>query len=169
MFTVGPRLTMAPLPRSSDPTTCPYRSARDVSKVAARDTAEGIWVTPVRPSPTPVGPSSSPMAGTHRRGIAEMKNTYGPLDPVTMLILSASVMRASTMRTRWPIGSDRLSQGHEAPDATADGLALPAAEAGPPSAARASSSARPRNPAIAAVPGDRHLRRRLLADETSFI
>src|SRR5262249_51543667 len=84
-----------------------------------------------------------------------------------MLILSASVMRASSMCTRWPIGSDRVSQGHEAPDA--DGRALPAAGAGPPSTARASGSARTRNPATAAVPGNRRLLRRLLADEAGFV
>jgi len=72
MFTVGPRLTMAPLPCSSDPTTFPYWLASAGSQVAARDTAEGSWVTPVRPSPTPTGPSSSPMAGMHRSGIAEV-------------------------------------------------------------------------------------------------
>ncbi len=63
---------MAPLPRSSDPTTCPYWVASDESKVAARETAAGICVTPARPSPTPTGPSSWPMAGMHRLGIAEM-------------------------------------------------------------------------------------------------
>ncbi len=63
---------MAPLPRSSAPTTCPYWVASDESKVAARATAAGSWVTPVSPSPTPSGPSSSPMAGMHRLGIAEI-------------------------------------------------------------------------------------------------
>ena len=72
MFTVGPRLTIAPLPRSSEPTTCPYWCASEWSKVAASETAAGIWVTPVRPSPTPSGPSSSPIGGMQRLGIPEM-------------------------------------------------------------------------------------------------
>ena len=72
MFTVGPRLTMAPLPRSSAPMTWPYWVARARSQVAASDTPAGSWVTPVSPSPTPLGPSSSPMAGMHRLGMALM-------------------------------------------------------------------------------------------------
>jgi hypothetical protein len=76
-------------------------------------------------------------------------------------------MWASSMCTRWPTGSDWLSHGHEAADGLADGLAMPAAGAGTHSAA--SGSARPRNRAMAAVPGNRHLWRRLLADETGFI
>ena len=63
---------MAPLPRSSEPMTWPYWLARDGSQVAAREAADGSSVTPVSPSPTPSGPSSWPMAGTHRLGMAGM-------------------------------------------------------------------------------------------------
>ena len=102
MLTVGPRSTIAPLARSSDPTTAPYLRARDGSKVAASDTADGIWVTPVRPSPTPSGPSSSPIAGMHRLGIPEISKTYvvPKPAPVTMLILSDRVICASRSCTR---------------------------------------------------------------------
>ena len=75
MFTVGPRLTIAPLPCSSEPITSPYWRASDLSKLAASPTEAGSSVTPVRPSPTPSGPSSSPIGGRQRLGIPEMKNT----------------------------------------------------------------------------------------------
>ncbi len=72
MLIVGPRLTAAPLPTSSLPTTWPYWLASDGSKVAASATPAGSWVTPVKPSATPFGPSSSPMLGMHRLGIPAM-------------------------------------------------------------------------------------------------
>src|SRR5579859_246386 len=62
MFTVGPRLALAPLPASSAPITWPYCLARDGSQDAARATPAGSWVTPVSPSATPAGPSSRPTA-----------------------------------------------------------------------------------------------------------
>ena len=77
MFTVGPRSTMAPLARCSDPMTWPYSPASEGSQVEAMDTPAGSWVTPVRPSPTPLGPSSSPIAGMQRLGIAAVSKTYG--------------------------------------------------------------------------------------------
>ena len=70
MFTVGPRLALAPLPYSSAPITWPYCWASDGSQVAASDTPDGSWVTPVSPSATPDGPSSSPTAGMHSDGMA---------------------------------------------------------------------------------------------------
>src|ERR1700689_326905 len=65
MFTVGPRLTIVPLARSSAPITAPYLVASDRSQVAASDTPAGSWVTPATPSPTPFGPSCRLRAGTH--------------------------------------------------------------------------------------------------------
>ena len=137
MLTVGPRLTIAPLARSSDPTTAPYLRARDGSNVAASDTAAGIWVTPVRPSPTPSGPSSSPICGMHRLASPEISKTYVELKPapVTMLILSGRVICASSIRTRWPIDRDWLSHGQVAlvdvpePAAEADALQPRASDA----------------------------------------
>ena len=41
MFTVGPRLALAPLPYSSAPITWPYRPASDGSQVAASATPAG--------------------------------------------------------------------------------------------------------------------------------
>ena len=70
MFTVGPRLALAPLPYSSAPITRPYCPARDGSQVAASATPAGNSVTPVSPSATPAGPSSRPTAGMHSAGIA---------------------------------------------------------------------------------------------------
>ena len=70
MFTVGPRLALAPLPNSSAPMTWPYCCASDGSQVAASDTPAGSWVTPVSPSATPAGPSSRPTAGMHSDGMA---------------------------------------------------------------------------------------------------
>src|ERR1700677_1734631 len=144
MLIVGPRSTMAPLPCSSDPTTCPYCVASDGSNVAATDTAAGICVTPVRPSPGPSGPSSSPMAGMHRLGMAEMSKTYDSLvpAPVTSLILSARVICAISICTRWETGSDLLSQGQEELEGVGVALAdASVGEAPPASAAGAASAA----------------------------
>ena len=41
----------------------------DVSK-AGKISGAGNWVTPVRPSPDPAGPSSNPNCGMHKRGVA---------------------------------------------------------------------------------------------------
>jgi hypothetical protein len=64
-----------------------------VSQLAAAATGAGSCVTPVMPSPTPPGPSSSFRAGTHNRVIAGISPAYAePLAPCTMEILSAKVI-----------------------------------------------------------------------------
>src|ERR1022692_2157902 len=82
-----------------------------------------------------------------------------------MLILSASVILASSNAVRWLTVRDWLSQGQEELAAEPD---APAADAGPPAATRPSGSAAARNPAMATVLGRRHLRR-LLITEINFI
>ena len=77
MLIVGPRLTAAPFPYSSEPITWPYCQASDGSNVAARPTPAGNWVTPLRPSATPAGPSSSPSGGMHSDLMPGIQNTYG--------------------------------------------------------------------------------------------
>ena len=72
MLIVGPRLTSAPLPASSEPTTAPYCCSRLVSQVDAAATGAGSWVTQHCPSPTPCGPSSRLTAGMHNAGMAGM-------------------------------------------------------------------------------------------------
>ena len=72
MFTVGPRFTSAPLPRSSLPTTVPYSRASAGSQAAASATGAGSWVTPGTPSATPCGPSSRFSPGMHSAGLAAM-------------------------------------------------------------------------------------------------
>ena len=72
MLIVGPRLTAAPLPTSSLPTTWPYWPASDGSKVAASATPAGSWVTPVSPSADAVGPVLLAQLGMHRLGIPAM-------------------------------------------------------------------------------------------------
>ena len=75
MLTVGPRSTLAPFPHSSAPITPPYCLTSDGSQVAAPATGAGSWVTPVIPSATPAGPSSSLSAGMHSDGMAGMLPT----------------------------------------------------------------------------------------------
>ena len=70
--------------------------------------------------------------------------------PVTMLILSGSVIRDSSRLTRWPAGRDRLSHGHDEVEA---GRGVPAAGDRPPATASATGSATARNPAAAVLPG----------------
>ena len=159
MFTVGPRLTILPLPRSSAPITFPYSAARDRSQVAARDTPADSWVTPVSPSPTPLGPSCRFMVGTHRCGMAGMFPA-----PVTMLILSGNVIRDSSRLARWPAGSDRLSHGHSD---VAAARGVPAAGGRLQAAASTADSATARTPAAAVLLGKRRTRRR--AASSTFI
>src|ERR1700722_11755020 len=56
------------------------------------------------------------MAGMHRLGMAGISKTYGWLvpPPVTMLILSARVIRAISIDTRCATGSEWVSQGQGA-------------------------------------------------------
>src|SRR5260370_42137867 len=60
-----------------------------------------------------------------------------------MLILSASVIWASSRCTRWLTESDWLSQGHDATEAEADPLAAVAAEPGLAGAARREAAGSP--------------------------
>jgi hypothetical protein len=73
------------------------------------------------------------------------------------------------MLTRWLIGSDWFSHGHDASDADAR---APAAEAGPPANASPMGSITATDPAITASRGKRRLARGLLgmlAERNSFI
>ena len=121
MLIVGPRFTMMPLPRSSAPTTCPYRLASDASQLAASDAPAGSWVTPLRPSPTPFGPSARDSAGMHRPGTAVVVTAPSarPVAPVpaSMSILSARGIRGSSMLTRLLTDSDWSSHGQDGPAA----------------------------------------------------
>src|ERR1700684_685353 len=154
MFTVGPRLTIVPLARSSDPITAPYRVASDRSQVAASDTPAGSWVTPDTPSPTPFGPSCRLRAGTHSRGMALVLpvpiTCWLAPAPATRPVLSASDIRGSTSPPRWLTGSAWFSHGQR-------GLtAWPGAPvAGLPVAARNAGSATARKTAAVASRGNR--------------
>src|ERR1700761_5717439 len=104
-----------PLPCSSAPRTEPYWRASGGSQADDMATDAGNWVTPVSPSPTPSGPSSSLRAGMHSDGMAGVAPIapagLGPGWPVAIDTLSASVIRGTSRLTlRWT-GSDWLSQG----------------------------------------------------------
>ena len=77
------------------------------------------------------------------------------------------------MLTRWLIGSDWFSHGHDASDADVRAPAAPAADAGPPANGQRRRAARPpANPAITASRGERRLARGLLGlltERNSFI
>src|SRR5260370_35590983 len=97
----------APEPRKPRSVPVPVRS-----KVADRDTAAGICVTPVRPSPhadRPVLLAHGRDAQTGARGDVEHVGRAEP-GAVTMVILSASGIWASRRCSPWLPRSDWLSQ-----------------------------------------------------------
>src|SRR3984885_10289412 len=161
MFTVGPRLTIVPLARSSDPITAPYRVASDRSQVAASDTPAGSWVTPDTPSPTPFGPFPRLMAGPHSRGMALVLpvpiTCWLAPAPASRAVLSSSDIRGSRSPTRRLTGSAWFSHGHAAAEPGTAGRGAPGT--GLPAAARTAGTATASNPAARALRGNRRINR----------
>ena len=109
---------MLPLVHCSLPRTWPYCLAAEVSQVAASLTGAGSWVAPLTPSATPAGPSCWVTSGTHSAGIAWVSPIAplgaSPLWPSIRSSLSASVIFASSIETRWLTGRLVFSHGQSA-------------------------------------------------------
>src|ERR1700744_3734361 len=106
---------MLPLVHCSLPRTWPYCFSAEVSQLAASVTGAGNWVAPLTPSATPAGPSCWVTSGTHSAGIACVSPIAplgaSPLWPSIRSSLSASVIFASSIETRWLIGRLVFSHG----------------------------------------------------------
>jgi hypothetical protein len=136
MFSVGPSATCTPLPANSAPIAAPYCCSSALSKVAAAELADGIWVTPPSPSPTPCGPSCRPMFGMHSDGMPVMLPMYGValLLPCRMDTFCAVVICAMTCATRVATGAVDPTQGQLPSPPPGGGVVVP-----PPAVSRVNS------------------------------
>src|SRR3989442_160932 len=107
MFTVGPKSMSYPWNFCSAPTTAPYASAVDWSKLAASAIAAGNAVAAAPGCPvvrTPTAPSAPERAGT---------STSGAAPPVTIAILSDCDIELSSIVAGTSGDSEVLHHAHE--------------------------------------------------------